>query len=155
MFKFFSNLASRTKATERDRALYALKRGELSNAETQFTALLSADALPADERAFLLNKRGAARARLDGAEPARADFEEALKLVPDYAPALVNLGNVLLENGRLEDAVASYERAIAADAGYAAAYFNLSVARKRQGEFAAAVRALRTAQKLEARSPNR
>ncbi|MEO9264396.1 MAG: hypothetical protein ABI282_09890 [Candidatus Baltobacteraceae bacterium] len=150
MFKFFARFASSQPPDPCERALRALKRGELESAEAQFTALLT-EGVPALQRAFLLNKRGAARARLGNRDMARADFEAALEVVPNYAPSLVNVGNLALEDGLTGEAVKRYESAIVADARYAAAYFNLSVAYKRQERFGEAVSALRTAQKLEAR----
>ena len=58
----------------------------------------------------------------------------------------------LLEEGQVDAAIASYERAIAGDREYANAYLNLGVAYKRAGRLAEAVRALRDAQRLEQRA---
>lgn len=154
MFKFFSLFASRQAAGPRERALRSLERGELDAARRQLTGLLESGPHAPDERAFLLNKRGASLARLGEPESAADDFRAALDARPDYAPALVNLGNLALEGGFVDAAIARYQTAIASDAGYGAAYFNLSVAYKRQGKLAESVRALRTAQKLERRSRN-
>ncbi len=132
-------------------ALRALDRRDFSGAEAAFAELLT-QRLAEEERAFLLNKRGVTRMGLKLPELARADFEASLKARPGYAPALTNLGNMLLEEGRLEAAIANYESAIAADPDYAIAYLNLGVACKRAGRFGEAVRALRHAQRLEQRS---
>lgn len=133
-------------------ALRALKRGEYARAETELTSLLAAQELTANNRVFLLNKRGVARIGLQRHEDAHADFETALELNPSFAPAIANLGNLLFEAGDLEGAIAKYERAIACDAEYAVAYFNLGVAYKRCGRVAEGVRALRQAQRLEGRA---
>ena len=133
-------------------ALRALKRGEYARAEMELTTLLGAQQLPQNDRAFLLNKRGVARIGLQRREDARTDFEAALELNPSFAPAIVNLGNLRLEAGDLDGAIAAYERAIACDAGYAVAYLNLGVAYKRRGRVAEGVRALRQAQRLEGRA---
>jgi len=129
-------------------ALAALARGEFTDAENQFTALLGS---PTDDvqRAFLLNKRGVARIGLANAASAREDFEAALACVAKYPPALTNLGNLLLEAGDIDAAIVRYEAAIAADERYALAHFNLGVAYKRAGRFAEAVAALRRAQRFE------
>jgi lipoprotein NlpI len=132
-------------------ALEALDRCDFSAAEAAFSGLL-AEELRADERAFLLNKRGVARIGLELRELARDDFTAALEALPAYAPALTNLGNLLLEAAEIDAAIARYESAIAADREYATAYLNLSVAYKRAGRFAEAVRALRRAQRLEGRA---
>ncbi|HZY96084.1 MAG TPA: tetratricopeptide repeat protein [Candidatus Cybelea sp.] len=132
-------------------ALQALDRGQLSSAEAAFDALLEGATMPA-ERAFLLNKRGVARVGLELRDLARGDFMAALAAIADYAPAVTNLGNLLLENGELDAAISQYEKAIANDAEYAIAYLNLGVAYKRSGRLAEAVRALRHAQRLEERA---
>lgn len=120
-------------------------------AEAELTSLLETGR-PAGERAFLLNKRGVARIGLQRRELARSDFEAALNFDAAFAPAIANLGNLLLEAGDLAGAIAAYERAIACDADYAVAYLNLGVAYKRSGRVAEGVRALRQAQRLEGRA---
>lgn len=133
-------------------ALSALDRGEFANADAEFSALLALDGLSAADRAFLVNKRGVARIGLERRELARADFEEALRVKASHAPALTNLGNLLLEEGDFEAAIERYRNAIDADPEYAVAHLNLSVAYKRTGRRAEAVRELRAAQRLEGRA---
>jgi tetratricopeptide (TPR) repeat protein len=79
------------------------------------------------------------------------DFSEALAAVPRFAPALTNIGNLLLEEGVFDEAIAHYEAAIRADETYALAHLNLSVAYRKTGRRAAAVRELRLAHRLEGR----
>jgi len=131
-------------------ALAALGRREFSTAERSLSELLER-ATSASDRAFLLNKRGVARIGLERPDLARADFAGALEALPNYAPALTNLGNLLLEDGDVPSAIAHYERAISSDRDYAVAHLNLGVAYKRQGRIADSVRALREAQRLEQR----
>jgi lipoprotein NlpI len=133
-------------------ALEALDRRDFARAEALLSQLLAQERLRAGERAFLLNKRGVARIGLTQRERAREDFTAALEAASTYAPALTNLGNLLLEEGEIDAAIAQYERAISADREYAIAYLNLGVAHKRAGRFAEAVRALREAQRLEGRA---
>lgn len=130
-------------------ALAALERGDFSSAETAFSALIDRGEEAAAERAFLLNKRGVARVNLDRRDLAREDFLASLEARPDYPPALTNLGNLLLEDGSIQAAIARYERAIERDPEYAIAHLNLSVAYKRAGRIADAVRALRRSQRIE------
>jgi tetratricopeptide (TPR) repeat protein len=133
-------------------ALRKLDCGDFSGAETALTVLLVGGPATAGDRAFLLNKRGVARVGLRRLESARADFEAALEESPAYPPALTNLGNLLLEDGRIDAAIARYESAIAADRDYAVAYLNLGVAYKRAGRIGDAVRAMRRAHRLNAES---
>jgi len=132
--------------------LAALARGDFIAAERELTVLLDAAGNAAAERAFLLNKRGVARAALARPQDARDDFTSALECVAGFPPALTNLGNLALEEGRIEEAIARYEAAIAADSQHAVAHFNLGVAYKRAGRLEDAVRALRHAQRLEGAS---
>jgi tetratricopeptide (TPR) repeat protein len=157
MFRFFRQIAfrkPRPPADHREAALAALAQGSYAQAELLFSGLL-AEAETPGERAFLLNKRGVARIGLGLRAQARDDFEAAVGWHGRHAPALTNLGNLLLEEGRVEEAIAAYETAIAADGDYATAYLNLGTAYKRAGRLHDAVRARRTARRLEVRNPAR
>jgi lipoprotein NlpI len=132
-------------------ALRALEQRDFFAAERGFSEALARYRLSSSERAFALNKRGVARVGLGQRELARADFSAALEAMPRFAPALANLGNLLLD-ADLDAAIQCYESAIAADPDYAVAYLNLSVAYKRCGRIADAVRALRRSQRIEARA---
>jgi tetratricopeptide (TPR) repeat protein len=132
-------------------ALEALDRRDFARAHSELDVLLECRSSGGLERAFLLNKRGVAHMGLDQRELARADFEAALDAKSHYAPALTNLGNLLLESGRLQEAIDHYERAISSDGEYAIAFLNLGVAFKQAGRIAEGVRALRQAQRLEQR----
>jgi tetratricopeptide (TPR) repeat protein len=63
-----------------------------------------------------------------------AAYREALAIDPGAANVRYNLGYVLAHDlGRWDDAIAEYERAVAARADYAAAWFELGVALDRRG----------------------
>ena len=136
--------------TPYERALTALEAGEYGVALDECAAAL---ALAGDDaaRADALNKRGVALVGLDRRDEALSAFCEALECSEKHAPALVNVGNLLLEDGNLEDAVDYYQAAMRADPAYPLAYRNLSVASKRLGRPGEAVRYLRVADRLEAR----
>ena len=151
MFTFLRRFASFGRP-DNPRALAAwnLERGRAAEAEPVFTDLL-ADATDPRERAWLHNKRGVARACLDRRDEARDDFQSSLEAVAAFAPALTNLGNLHLEDGELDEAIARYEAAIRADEEYPAAHHNLGVAYRRLGRIGDSVRELRKAQRLETR----
>ena len=52
--------------------------------------------------------------------------EESVRLLPDYAGAWNLRGNLLLDNGRRDDAEASYRQALALRPDYPGAWFNLA-----------------------------
>ena len=129
-------------------ALRALAHGEYAEALRRLDALFNDETLAARDRATIANKRGVALVGVGRREEARKAFEQVLELRPRFAPALVNLGNLLLEEGRLDAAVACYESAIRSDDRYAPAHHNLAIAFKRLGRTADSVRELRRAHKL-------
>ena len=133
-------------------AAVALDEGRPEEALAALDKALAGD-LTAERRAFGLNKRGVALIALGRRDDARAAFTEALAAVERCAPPLVNLGNLLLEDGDVEGAIERYRAAIRADESYPMAYLNLGVALKRAGRRAEAVRSLRTVHRLEMRRP--
>ncbi|HTX03374.1 MAG TPA: tetratricopeptide repeat protein [Candidatus Acidoferrales bacterium] len=133
-----------------ERDIAELEKGDPAAAVTGFTTMLHA-ARSNDECARIYNKRGVAHVRLGQREAALRDFSEALAVVPRFAPAMANIGNLLLEDGAIEDAIVHYEAAIRADESYAIAHLNLSVAYRKSGRRADAVRELRLAHRLEGR----
>jgi tetratricopeptide (TPR) repeat protein len=146
MFTFLRRFARDT--SPRGLALAALASGAYADAEARFGALLDGSEVSAD-RALFQNKRGIARVRLGLRDLALEDFRGALAYVENYPPALTNIGNLLLEDGALDDAIAHYEAAIRRDDEYAVAYQNLGIALKRAGRVDEGVRALRRASRLE------
>ena len=136
-------------STAYGRGLVALETGRAHDAVAAFTDA-AAEAPDGAGRAAACNKRGVALVALDRRDLAVAAFCDALAADEGCAPALANIGNLLLEAGHLEDAVDHYDAAIRADDRHAPAYRNLAVALRRLGRLPASVRAFRTAVRLEA-----
>ena len=86
-------------------------------------------------------------------EAARAEFEAALRLRPDYAIAMNNLGAVLLRSERPGEALRWLKQAIDIDPTYADAYVNLGGAHEALGDPAAARRAYEAGLQLVPTSP--
>lgn len=64
--------------------------------------------------------------RMLGALPAAHEaLRKALQLAPDYVDAHINLGNLYLDEGRIAEAVATFQQVLALDAGNDKAYRNL------------------------------
>jgi tetratricopeptide (TPR) repeat protein len=132
-------------------ALRDMAHHRYEQAVARLDVLLADSDLSAGERAAAANKRGVALIQLQRMDEARAAFEQALEIVPKFAPALVNIGNLHLEDGRFDEAIRFYESAIASDDEYALAHHNLGVAYKRLGRTGDSVRELRRAHRLEGR----
>jgi tetratricopeptide (TPR) repeat protein len=132
-------------------ALRDMAHRRYGEALARLDALLADADLPAPERAAIANKRGVALVELRRIAEARAAFLQALEIAPKFAPALVNIGNLHLEAGEIEEAVRCYDSAILSDDDYALAHHNLGVAYKRLGRMGDAVREFRRAHRLEGR----
>jgi len=152
MHSWLAALRPRRPATPYERGVAALDAGRHEEALAEFEAALAAATGDAERKAAH-NKRGVTLVALGRRDAALADFCTALTLDERFAPALVNLGNLLLEDGHVRDAIDYYEAAIRADEKYAVAYRNLGIAHKRIGQRAESVRNLRTANRLEMRNP--
>ncbi len=137
-------------ASAYDAGLTALNAGRPDEALRAFETAVRDAASPA-ACAAADNKRGVALVELGRPGEALQAFTDALAGDERSAPALVNLGNLLLEDGSVLDAVDYYRAAVSCDGTYALAYRNLGIAFKRLGRRAEAVNALRTAARLEAR----
>ncbi len=68
-------------------------------------------------------------------------MRKALELEPRYPEALVNLGDVLHDQNRIEEAIACYQRAIEIRPDHASAYFGLGIALQSNFEWDAALAA--------------
>lgn len=117
----------------------ALVRGDTGQAIAHYTSALADQSLPNDRRAMLLNDRAVARARLGQTKEAFDDFNQAVKLFPEYAALYNNRGNLLLALGLAKEALKDFDRALLLAPGYAAAYNNRAGARMKVGETATAI----------------
>jgi len=127
-----------------------LDRGRLDRAEAAFAEALTV-ARTAAEVAAVHNKRAVIAIHRRERERAIDELIAALEADPRCAAAITTVGNLLLEDGDVDEAVAHYEFAILVDDGYAPAYHNLGVAFHRSGRRGDAVRMLRKATRLEGR----
>jgi len=128
----------------------ALERGRHDEALAHFATAL-ARAETAGERSRIENKRALTLLARRDRPAAVAALAAALAWDPRCVAAIVNIGNLLLEDGVVDDAVAHYEAALRIDDGYAPAHLNLGIAYKRMGRRADAVREFRRASRIEGR----
>jgi tetratricopeptide (TPR) repeat protein len=105
-----------------------------------------------EDRIDVLNERALEALRAGDRARAVGLLTEALMIDERSPRTIVNLGNMLLEDGAIEDAIAHYEAALRIDDRYAPAHHNLGVALRRRGDLAGSVRHLRRATWLELRA---
>jgi tetratricopeptide (TPR) repeat protein len=135
------------------RGALALRAGNLDEAERCFNEALAAAGADRD-RALAHNKRALVALARDDRPAAQAALDDALRTFAACVPAIVNAGNLLLEDGDIDGAIARFEAAIALDPDYPEAHHNLGVAYRRAGRRSDAVRELRRATGLERRRKN-
>jgi tetratricopeptide (TPR) repeat protein len=128
----------------------ALARLRLEEAHDAFVEAL-AGARDAAEIARVRNKLAIVALRRDGVAAAVEQLVLALEADPRCAAAITTIGNLLLEDGDVDEAIVHFEYALLIDDAYAPAYHNLGVALHRTGRRGPAVRMLRKATRLEAR----
>ncbi len=148
----FNFLRRTTAAPQGDLAIGAeklLAQGQFEAARAAFAKELERSDLSSALRSHLWNRRGVCAARAGDPQAARRDFLEALTQNEQSVAALTNLGNLELEAGDLDAAVALYERALRIDDQFASAHHHLGVAYRRMGRLRESVRELRRAWWLE------
>src|SRR5205807_1053191 len=74
---------------------------------------------------------------------AEALLRKAIQLRPDLVEAHYALGNLLMMQGKLDDAIAAFRRCIELNPNAAEAHINLGGALRRQGQFAESLAAYR------------
>ena len=90
--------------------------GRLPEAAAQY-----AEAARVRPSAITLDNLGYALLRMGRRDEARSRFEQAVRLQPDYAPARISLGTLLLDAGRVEEALQQYRVAVEHSQGNTAA----------------------------------
>ncbi len=120
-----------------------LERGEAEAAltllETVELPLLQAEAD---------TQRGTALVFSGDADAAVNAFTRATTLDPRHYRALTNLGNVRLEQERVDEAILHYEAALKLNDNFANAHHNLGVAYRRRGDVSRSVASIRRAQRV-------
>ena len=85
------------------------------------------------------NYLGIALSNADRVQEAIEQYEQALRLKPDYAEAQYNLGNALLASGRTQEAASHWQQAVNIDPNYTDARNNLGAALAQAGRFPEAI----------------
>jgi tetratricopeptide (TPR) repeat protein len=80
--------------------------------------------------ANVLNSRGMAQETLKNFEQAKADYNKAIEINPEYGNAYNNRGNIKAEQADYKGAIKDYSRAIELNSQFVEAYCNRGIARE-------------------------
>src|SRR5271166_5333011 len=105
------------------------------------------------DRATAYNNRGYSYAQNDDHDRAIADYNEAIRLDPNFALAFVNRGWSYERKGQYDRALADYDEAIEADPKYSLAYNNRGWIRHLQGDYDRAIADYVEAIRLDPKDP--
>ncbi len=100
-------------------------------------------------------QRGTAHIFLSQDEDATACFAHAIELDPKHYRALTNQGNMALEEGQIDEAIALYKKALAVNGDFANAHHNLGVAYRRKGMIGKSVSSIRRGERVMRREDSR
>ena len=115
--------------------LYNQKYAVLSNLKRYREAEVAINkAIELSPRAVFYSNRGVVRADLGDKQGAIEDYNQAIKINPNYAPAYNNRGNVRAELGNKQGAIDDYNQVIRINPNYALAYYNRGIVRDELGD---------------------
>ena len=84
--------------------------------------------------ANVLNSRGMAQEMLENFEQAKADYNKAIEINPEYANAYNNRGNIEANQADYKGAIKDYNRAIELNSQFVEAYCNRGIAKENLGD---------------------
>jgi Tfp pilus assembly protein PilF len=113
------------------------RRSDAADAYRKVLVLLESHSASDSEAPRRWNMHGVALRRLERHQEARASFEKALELRPDFPMALNALGCLLIDFGEVDSALGCFTKAIALAPGFAEARLNLGMAQLRVGDWQA------------------
>jgi len=84
--------------------------------------------------ANVLNSRGMDQERRENFEQAKADYNKAIEINPEYANAYNNRGNIKAKQADYKGAIMDYNRAIGLNSQFVEAYCNRGIAKENLGD---------------------
>jgi len=129
--------------------LSAEMRGDIFMARKMYREAIDAFGEGNAKDPVLRNKTGIAYHQLLQLDSARRYYDQAVKLKPDYAEAINNLGTVYYAKKSYRRAIGYYRRALRVSPDSASIYSNLGTALFARKQYADATEAFQTALKLD------
>ena len=129
-------------------AAVAFRQGQMAEALRLYDGALADGALGNERRASILTDRGVVRERTGRIADAVADFNQAIKLFPEFPVVYNNRGSLLVKIGAYAEALKDFNRALRLAPGYAAAYSNRAGALSKLNQFDDAIESYTTAIRL-------
>ena len=93
-------------------AAAAFRQGQLEEALRLYDAALTDQSLGNERRANVLTDRGVVRERVGRIADAVADFNQAIKLFPEFPVVYNNRGSLLVRIGAYDEALKDLDRAL-------------------------------------------
>jgi tetratricopeptide (TPR) repeat protein len=124
-------------------------RGDIFMARKMYREAIEAFGEGSPKDAILKNKTGIAFHQLLQLEYARKNYEQAVKLKPDYPEAINNLGTVCYAKKSFRRAIGYYRRALKLSPESASIYSNLGTAYFARKQYEQATDAFQTALRLD------
>ncbi|MGI9480578.1 MAG: tetratricopeptide repeat protein, partial [Hyphomicrobiaceae bacterium] len=101
-------------------AAAAFRQGQMAEALRLYASALTDRTLGNERRASVLTDRGVVHERVGRVADAVADFNQAIKLFPEFPVVYNNRGALLVRIGAYAEALKDFERALRLAPGYAA-----------------------------------
>ena len=124
-------------------------RGDIYMARRMYREAIEAFGEGSPKDPVLKNKTGIAFHQLLQLDSARKNYEQAVKLKPDYPEAINNLGTVYYARKSFRRSISYYKRALKLSPESASIYSNLGTAYFARKQYADATTAFQTALKLD------
>jgi len=124
-------------------------RGDIYMARKMYREAIEAFGDGPAKDAILKNKTGIAFHQLLQLDSARKNYEQAVRLKPDYAEAINNLGTVYYAKKSFRRSITFYKRALKLSPEAASIYSNLGTAYFARKQYVEATDAFQTALKLD------
>jgi tetratricopeptide (TPR) repeat protein len=132
-----------------NRPLSLENRGDIFMARKMYREAIDVFREDKSKNPVIINKIGIAYHQMQQLDNAKKNYEQAVRLKPDYAEAINNLGTVYYARKSFRKAIGYYQRAIKCAPNSASIYLNLGTAYFARKKYDEAMATYQTALKLD------